>query len=237
MSKSKTPQNQGDEKADNGAEPQPGSESTVTVIVAPDNDDAGKLPLDVGAKNVELDAGEKKTDNSGNESADESASNEEREEGGEHVEPPVKRGRGRPRKDPAAVDEKAKQTARLRSVGQGSAKRAAKDAIAAEPLAVINYQAMGEMVAGMWFNIGVMALGQEWAPDTASGEHLAVAGGFRDYLKAIQAKDLPPGFALVAILTLYTMKRVNKPTIKGRLVSAGLWLKDNLRIFGKRKGY
>ena len=134
----------------------------------------------------------------------------------------------------AASDEQGKQHARLKSVSPGKGKRPSQIPIAPTALAVVNYQAMGETVAGLFFNVGVMALGEDWEPDTKEGEHLAVAGAFRDYFKSIQAKDLPPGFALVAVLAIYSLKRVGKPTVKSRLQKIGLWFKDNMRIFPKR---
>jgi hypothetical protein len=137
---------------------------------------------------------------------------------------------GRPPKksSQAATDEKAKQRARLRSVSPGKGPKPKIEAIAIEPLVAVNYQAMGEMVAGLFFNVGVMVLGEEWAPDVKEGEHLAVAGAFRDYFKATNMRDLPPGFALVAVLSLYTLKRVTKPTIKQRLQGVATWLKAKM---------
>lgn len=133
-------------------------------------------------------------------------------------------------KPKSAGNEGDKQRARLRSVSPGKGAPQKPVPMAAEALAVVNYQAMGEMVAGVWFNAGQMLLGEEWAPDVKGGEHLAVAGAFRDYFKAQQIKDLPPGFALVAVLGIYTLKRANRPTIREKLQGVGAWLKQNLRF-------
>lgn len=237
MAKSKTPENQGNEKPDESAQDGAGKEAVAALDIVESSEVLG-VPLGVNAGQGDVQPSEQMPDNTGDSGADEAAGNEEREEGGEqHDEPPVKRGRGRPRKNPAATDEKDKQRARLRSVGQGAGKRQSKEAIAVEPLAVVNYQAMGNMCAGLFFNIGIMAFGSDWAPDEANGEHLAMAAGFRDYLKSIEAKDIPPGFALVALVTAYTVKRATKPTVKAKFAAIGLWFKDNLRIFSKRKGY
>lgn len=142
--------------------------------------------------------------------------------------PAAKRG---PKTSAGASDERNKQRARLKSVSPGKALPKKIPAIESPtPLAVVNYQAMGEMVAGVWFNGGIMLLGEEWAPDIKAGEHLAVAGAFRDYFKAMNYKDLPPGFALVAVLSLYTLKRAPAPGIKTKLQRVGLWLKTNVRL-------
>lgn len=140
---------------------------------------------------------------------------------------PRKSNRGR--KAASVSDESDKQRNRLRSVTPSKA-RPAKVAAEITPLAVVNYQAMGESVASMWFHGGEMVFGPEWAPDTKEGEHLAVAGAFRDYFKATNMRDLPPGFALCFVLGVYSLKRANKPTVKTKLQGMGLWLKTNLRI-------
>lgn len=132
--------------------------------------------------------------------------------------------------------EKTKQHARLRSVTPSTHKPdPRKQAIVTAPaLAVVNYQAMGEMAAGMFFNVPAMMIGPDWLPDESEGEPLAVAGAFRDYFKATQMRDIPPGFALCLVLTVYTVKRANRPTMRTKLQGVGLWLKHNLRI--TRKG-
>jgi hypothetical protein len=138
--------------------------------------------------------------------------------------------RGRPRKSEAAAQETAKQRAKLRSVTQSTHKAKAKFSAAPTitPLTVVNYQAMGETAAGLWFSVGTMAVGPEWQPDVAEGEPQAVAGAFRDYFKAINMRDLPPAFALCVVLTVYTMKRVNKPTVRGKLQLLGAWVKGKI---------
>lgn len=131
-------------------------------------------------------------------------------------------------KPKSASDERDKQRARLRSVTPTTAKPKKVSPVEVTPLAVVNYQAMGESVASMFFHSGELVLGEEWAPDVQKGEHLAVAGAFRDYFKSIQARDLPPGIALCFVLGIYTLKRATKPTIKGRLVQFGLWVKSKM---------
>lgn len=137
---------------------------------------------------------------------------------------------GRPPKDVAAADESAKQRARLRSVTINKASRVApKPGFTTSPvLAVVNYQAMGQVAANAWFNVGTLFLGEEWAPDTGSGEPEAIAGAFRDYFRASNTKDFPPGLALCLALGLYTVGRANRPTVKTKFQKAGLWLKEKL---------
>lgn len=137
-------------------------------------------------------------------------------------------------KDAVASAERDKQRTRLRSVTQG------KGAIQKNlptpgltPLSIVNYQALGDQVAGMWFYGGHVLLGDEWAPDAA--EKVAVGGAFASYFKATQMNDLPPGVALCFVLGLYTMKRATKPTIQSRLKQFGAWIADKVR-FGKGRG-
>ncbi len=193
-------------------------------------------PVDVGQR-VEQEQG----DNAQSAAAAESGDQQEREQ--EHAgTPPTPEAPfgykkdGTPRisnagrRPVSASDESDKQRARLRSVSPGARREKQPAPIAVTPLAVVNYQAMGESVASMFFSVGTLALGPDWEPDTKEGEHLAVAGAFRDYFKATNMRDLPPGFALCFVLGVYTLKRAAKPTIKSKLQGAGLWLKNNLRI-------
>lgn len=136
---------------------------------------------------------------------------------------------GRPTLEQAAANERDKQRARLRSVTPNKVKPQAAQPMQTTALAVVNYQAMGESVASLWFNGGVAVFGPEWEPDMEQGEHLAVASAFRDYFKAINAKDLPPGFALCFVLSVYTLKRTNRPTIKQKLQNFGEWARSKVR--------
>lgn len=139
---------------------------------------------------------------------------------------PRKSNQGR-RASESVSDERDKQRARLRSVTPSTAKMQVKAPSAnVTALAVVNYQAMGESVASMWFAGGTMLLGDEWEPDKSEGEHLAVAGAFRDYFKSTNMRDLPPGFALCFILGVYTMKRVSKPKTSGKLKLFGAWVRS-----------
>lgn len=135
--------------------------------------------------------------------------------------PAMKRG-PKPR---GASDEKDKQRARLRSVSQPAPKAAKVTAPNVSPVAIVNYQAMGESAASIFFGVGTLAFGDDWQPDTANGEHLVVAAGFRDYFKAKEWKDLPPGFALCFILGTYAIKRASKPTMRSKLQGAAAWVK------------
>jgi hypothetical protein len=163
-------------------------------------------------------------------------------EGGQHVHAPYgfradgvtpKAKPGRPPKDVAAAQAREQQRARLRSVTPGQGKPQKQTPIAVTPLAVVNYEAMGQAVASMWFNGGEMLLGPEWAPNTQEGEHTAVAGAFATYFKAVQMKDLPPGIALCFVLGIYTLKRATKPTVKSKLELFGAWVKSKM-AFGRR---
>ncbi len=134
---------------------------------------------------------------------------------------------------PGVVDTRAAQRDRLRSVTPSKARAKSPDAIAAPALAVVNYQAMGQAVASMFFSVGTLAFGTDWQPDESEGEPQAVAGAFRDYFKATNMRDLPPGFALCFVLGVYTLKRAAKPTMKSKLQLFGAWVKSKMP---KRRG-
>lgn len=147
---------------------------------------------------------------------------------------PKKSAGGRPPKAaPGVVDTRAAQRDRLRSVTPSKARNKAPDVIQAPALAVVNYQAMGQAVASMFFSVGQLAFGADWAPDEQEGEPQAVAGAFRDYFRATNMRDLPPGFALCFVLGVYTLKRATKPTMKSKLQLFGAWVKSKMP---KRRG-
>ena len=140
--------------------------------------------------------------------------------------------------NPGVVAERAKQRQRLKSVTPSKTKPTRPEQAPQVPaLAIVNYQAMGEAVASMFFSVGVLALGPDWEPDRAEGEPQAVAGAFRDYFKATNMRDLPPGFALCFVLSVYTLKRASKPTIAGKLSLFGAWVKTRVPSFGRKRVY
>ncbi len=136
--------------------------------------------------------------------------------------------RGRPRKDEAAQAESDKQRARLRSVTPSTHKPPREAPVKVTALAVVNYQALGETAASIWFNVPTMVLGEDWLPDEKTGEPQAIAGAFRDYFRATNVKDIPPGFALTMALTIYALKRAQKPTVAQKLQGLGGWLKNKV---------
>lgn len=139
--------------------------------------------------------------------------------------PAKKRGR----KPKSTQDEADKQRARLRSVSAGKGLPQKVQTPEVNPaLAVVNYQALGETAANLFFNIGTMALGEGWQPDN-QGEALAVAGAFRDYFKSQQIKDIPPGLALTLVITSYSLSHAQKPTVKSRLQKVGAWFKEKAK--------
>jgi hypothetical protein len=123
---------------------------------------------------------------------------------------------------------------RLDSVSQARpltrAKSTAKPTEPYAPLAstiATDYQAMGETAANVWFNVGVMALGEDWAPNP--DEPKAIASAFRDYFKAKEIKAIDPGIVLLIALGGYTVARVNKPTVQSRFSKVAQWVRTKIR--------
>lgn len=88
----------------------------------------------------------------------------------------------------------------------------------------VDHEMMAQTVANMWFNLGSLFLGEDWVPE--SDEVQPIKNGFKDYFVSINAPEIPPVWGLVTVLTLYTVKRLQKPTIKTRLFGVFSWVKN-----------
>lgn len=119
--------------------------------------------------------------------------------------------------------------ARVESVTQAPPRVKRAPTIAPAPSVAVDYQALGRTAANLWFNVGQIPFGDDWAPNTAQGEHEIVAGGFRDYFKAKNVTEIDPTVSLCLILGSYALARVNKPTVKERIKGAWLWVKTKIK--------
>lgn len=123
---------------------------------------------------------------------------------------------------------------RLDSVTQArpltGAKRAEKPTrpVIPSPQAIAtDYRVMGETAANVWFNVGEMAFGEDWQPEPKEPEMIASA--FKDYFQAKEIKAIDPTIVLFIALGGYTVKRLNKPTMKSRVAGIGQWLKSKIK--------
>jgi len=129
------------------------------------------------------------------------------------------RKRGRP--------SKADIAARLNGVTPPPPKPAPFIAPAPAAVIAVDYNAMGIIAASMWFGVGELALGSDWAPD--NDEKMPIKDAFAAYFKSIGATDIPPGWVLFSALTIYTVKRIDRPTIKTRIFGAFSWVKSKFK--------
>lgn len=132
---------------------------------------------------------------------------------------PVKRGRGRPRKDEAIQ--------RLNSVNPAPPKPAPIERPVTSVNPMVNYDQLGMIAANLWFNVGHLTLGDDWVPDDS--EVPLVKNAFRDYFQAAGITSISPGLQLGLVLGSYTLSRVQKPTIKSRIFGAFEWLKNKIK--------
>lgn len=108
-----------------------------------------------------------------------------------------------------------------------SAEKATRPVIPTPQAIATDYKAMGETAANVWFNVGTMAFGEDWVPD--STEPQMIAGAFRDYFQAKEIKVIDPTIVLLIALGGYTVKRLNKPTMKSRVAGIAQWLKSKIK--------
>ena len=133
-------------------------------------------------------------------------------ESGASIDPPVKRGPGRPRKVATNAASQAPP-------------RAASVILVTQPLPV-DYEKTANIAANLWFNLGELVLGAEWCPD--ADERLPVRDGFRDYFESEKIGHIPASWGLGVILLAYTAKRVNKPSIRDRIGQGITWIKNRV---------
>lgn len=136
---------------------------------------------------------------------------------------------GTPRAKPGRKKAADEAAARLESVTPAPPRvtKAVPIAAPAPIAASVDYKALGETAATLWFNVPQPLLGEEWGPN--EGEPRLIADAFSRYFKSTGVSDIPPGMALALVLTSYTMARLTKPTIKDRFVMGFKWLMSRVK--------
>lgn len=94
-----------------------------------------------------------------------------------------------------------------------------------------NHKLNGEMLSGIFLNLTTGFGGEEWVP--SKDEKKMLDDSFTNYCAAKDMKDLPPGFALVAAISIYSVPRFQKPQTKKKVTNIFKWLKTK---FKKKKG-
>lgn len=101
----------------------------------------------------------------------------------------------------------------------------------AAPIAIAtDYEAVARQAAGLWFNVPQLVFGQEWEPDP--DEVIPIKDAFKNYFEAEKIGNIPPSWGLVLALTVYTVKRANRPTIRERFYKGVAWLQSKVK-FGR----
>jgi hypothetical protein len=139
---------------------------------------------------------------------------------------------GTPRAKPGRKSAGAAQRERLESVTPAPPRVdrprtiAPPAPVAAPPAIPVDYTGLGRTAANLWFNVGQIPFGEDWAPNVEAKEHEIVAGAFRDYFKAKNVSEIDPTVGLCLVLGSYTLARVTKPTIKQRIAGAWAWARS-----------
>jgi len=135
---------------------------------------------------------------------------------------PLKK-RGRPSKEDAPS-----QRERLESVTRAPPKPQLPPSTPAPPPIVIDYDALARLAATLWFEVPQPIFGRDWAP-ADKDEANTIAAAFRRYFISAGITDIPPGIALALSLGSYTIARVNKPTVKERLMGMFEWIRSKTK--------
>lgn len=111
---------------------------------------------------------------------------------------------------------------------------------AAVPLDVVDYDQMAATVFDMSTGLLTTAFGNEWQPRPPEqpgmpGERDGVCAALSLYFKSKQAKDIPPGLMLTAVIIAYSAPRLRAPNTASKLQAGWTWLKLKLSKFRKKK--
>lgn len=97
----------------------------------------------------------------------------------------------------------------------------------------VNYRALGRTYASLWFSVGELVFGGEWAPNPPDpkvpgdrGEAELIAHTFEEWARAKNQTALDPTVALVVTLGSYALGRLTRPTIRQRITGAYEWVKE-----------
>lgn len=91
------------------------------------------------------------------------------------------------------------------------------------PIAV-NYRALGQQAATLWFSLPQIFLGTDWGPEKE--EIPLVAESFEKYFESEGITTFSPGFSLALVLGTYALGKATKPTVADKIKG----------VFGKLKG-
>jgi len=97
----------------------------------------------------------------------------------------------------------------------------------------VDYASVGRTCATLWFGIGELILGPEWAPQPAvppetRGEAYVISDAFESWARSKDVRAVDPTAALCLTLLGYAAARLTRPTIKGRLIGAWTWAKNRV---------
>ena len=141
---------------------------------------------------------------------------------------PMKK-RGRPRTgetpaegEPAGIDSATR--ARLDSVSRAGPRKPKVEPIIMPAPIVVDYDASAQVAATLWFAVGELILGSDWAPE--KNEPQIIKGAFKTYFVANGIGDIPPGIALALALGGYAAVRAQKPTVSERIGKVTAWIKN-----------
>ena len=92
--------------------------------------------------------------------------------------------------------------------------------------------ATGMAMASMIFLVGQQLGGEEWKPlkneELGLDESDVMNQACVNYCKAKGVRDIPPGWALVIALSMYSLPRLNKPKTSNRIKAGWYYLKSKI---------
>lgn len=106
---------------------------------------------------------------------------------------------------------------------------------------IMDHATLGQVAAGMTVQVAMVLGGPDMAPGknvlTGESDELVLTRAYRDYFIATNRNDLPPALALAFAVGSYAVPKMNKPSVKDRLVFVGKSVMSGVKkLWEKWKG-
>lgn len=94
------------------------------------------------------------------------------------------------------------------------------------PAIVTDYRPIASLATGLWIGIPQLIFGEDWK--ASESDEKLIADAFYNYFRAKGITEMSPELGLGLALGSYVVVRINKPTVKSRILSGVEWIKSKI---------